>query len=110
MIDPKAVQADQIGFQEAVYQATRLIPAGKVLGYGHLATLIGQPGRARHVGSALKSVMQSDQVPWWRVVRSNGAIVSPQASVQKQRLEEENITFQGKNVDMRKCRWFPEVT
>lgn len=55
------------------YECVQCIPYGHVTSYGHIAKLIGYPKHSRMVGAALK-FLQSDQVPWHRVVRSNGEI------------------------------------
>ena len=59
----------------------RLIPAGQVLGYGHVAALLGSPRAARQVGYALAALSPDAAdphgeapVPWWRVIRSDGSI------------------------------------
>ena len=66
-------------FREAVYQLVSLIPAGSVLGYGQVASLLGSPRAARQVGFALRALLpqqadpqQEDCIPWWRVLRTSG--------------------------------------
>ena len=51
MLEIKLFQADFIEFDVAVHALTKQLPVGKVLGYGHLASLIGKPRHARHVGN-----------------------------------------------------------
>ena len=108
------IQVDSIGFQEAVYTVTRLIPRGKVLGYGHVAALIGRPRHARHVGNALKSLPLNSDVPWWRVLRSDGSIAMQgdilRGPLQLEHLDTEKVGFLGQKVNMRTCRWIPEIT
>lgn len=104
-------------FHEAVYNATRLIPVGKVLGYGHLATLIGRPGCARQVGKALSRLGTGagyPLVPWWRVLRSDGSIAMQgepaRGPAQIARLRAEQVPFKRVHiVDMRVARWQPEL-
>ena len=64
-------------FHTAVYLGAQLIPAGKVLGYGHLASMI-ERARVRATWepplAGLLPETSSNMVPWWRVVRSDGSI------------------------------------
>lgn len=61
-------------FQQAVLQAVRLIPAGKVASYGQIAAYIGAPRAARQVGWALRSLEASPDFPWWRILNNTGRI------------------------------------
>jgi len=59
-------------FQLKVWQALLRIPAGLVCTYGDVATLVGQPGAARAVGSAVGRNAIGYLIPCHRVIRSNG--------------------------------------
>ena len=104
-------------FHTAVYRCAQLIPAGKVLGYGHLASMIGRPGYARHVGTALSQLLpetSTNVVPWWRVVRSDGSIAMQGEVTRGPRqislLQQELVPFTSSNkVNMRLARWTPEL-
>ncbi|MEO8617565.1 MAG: MGMT family protein [Luteolibacter sp.] len=61
------------GFENAVYDAVRLIPAGKVASYGRIAAQISR-GTARAVGTALAKNPYAPEVPCHRVVRADGAL------------------------------------
>jgi O-6-methylguanine DNA methyltransferase len=68
-------------FARAVYHLTAArLPAGTVATYGYIAEVLGCPGGARAVGSALrKNVLNIDhgvvpRVPCHRVVRSDGGM------------------------------------
>jgi len=66
-------------FYEQVYALVRRIPRGTVTSYGRVAQMLGRPNAARAVGyalSALKdtSVEQRQDVPWHRVINSQGRI------------------------------------
>jgi methylated-DNA-protein-cysteine methyltransferase-like protein len=63
---------------------------GQVVSYGWIAAEAGYPGRARAVGAALQC-MTDDSVPWWRVVRTDGRIVSPNAARQRRLLAAEGV-------------------
>jgi alkylated DNA nucleotide flippase Atl1 len=69
------------GFFEQVYKVVRCIPPGKVSSYGRIAAMLGYPRAARAVGYALSALRQPHQagytsanVPWQRVVNSQGRI------------------------------------
>ena len=61
------MKADQ--FAAAVRMVVDALPSGSVASYGQVAVRAGYPGAARAVGSALTADM-----PWWRVVRSDGCL------------------------------------
>src|SRR5262245_29651240 len=96
----------------------RHIPAGRVLSYGQIAAMIPEPEDedpeqfrrlgARWVGAALKNV--SNDIPWWRVINSKGAISLPAGSAaadeQRRRLELEEVVFDKKDlVDFKTYGW-----
>lgn len=60
-------------FEMAVYDAVRLIPAGKVSTYGRIARQIAR-GTARSVGTALAKNPYAPEVPCHRVVRADGGL------------------------------------
>lgn len=72
----------------------RSIPRGAVAGYGEVARRAGLPGRARLVARLL-SHNDDPELPWHRVLRSDGRIAfppdSPQFAEQAQRLRAEGV-------------------
>jgi methylated-DNA-protein-cysteine methyltransferase-like protein len=78
----------------------RRVPAGYVTTYGDLS-----PGAPRHAGRVL-SQMPPD-VPWWRVVRSDGTW--PKGAEQRARLLEEGVPIRGQRVVMADARIPPEA-
>lgn len=69
------------GFYEKVYKVVRCIPPGKVSSYGRIAEMLGTPRAARAVGYALSALRRPNEegytsanVPWQRVVNSQGRI------------------------------------
>lgn len=88
--------------QEAILQALASIPAGYVCSYGNLAKRAGLPGHSRYVGYVLKNLPNSSNLPWHRIINSQGKISFPAGSAQhteqKQRLEREGIVFTGKSL------------
>ena len=89
-----------------------LIPAGNVATYGQIAKLAGIPKNSRQVGSVLRNHPASADVPWFRVVNSNGVISSrgkpDSESRQRTKLESEGVTFnEAGRVSLKKFGWNP---
>jgi methylated-DNA-protein-cysteine methyltransferase-like protein len=64
---------------ERILAAVRAIPCGKTAGYGEVARRAGLPGRARWVARILSQTNEAD-LPWHRVVRSDGRIAFPKGT------------------------------
>jgi methylated-DNA-protein-cysteine methyltransferase related protein len=81
--------------REAIYLALAQIPAGKVITYGNLAKLAGLPGGARLVGRTLCSLPDGSELPWHRVINSQGRSSMPEGSAgqleQLRRLQKEGV-------------------
>jgi len=69
---PLAVLVKGTNFQIQVWRALLAIPSGKVTSYGRLAQLLGKPGAARAVGSAVARNPVSVLIPCHRVIRETG--------------------------------------
>jgi methylated-DNA-protein-cysteine methyltransferase-like protein len=80
-------------FSEAVFRATRAIPRGQVRSYAQVALYAGRPGAARGVGHELTGLPPARQrdVPWWRVIRSDGTLAPMVAHEQAKRLRAEGV-------------------
>jgi methylated-DNA-protein-cysteine methyltransferase related protein len=77
------------------------IPYGKVCSYGGVAAMAGVPYGARTVARLLHSCSRVDQLPWWRVIRSDGHIALPRGGgfeEQAARLAEEGISVDSRGV------------
>lgn len=89
------------------------IPAGRLVTYGQLAKMIGQPGAARWVGRLLGQLPEDTQLPWHRVVGTGGRLSlpanSPSGEEQRQRLRSEGIFVQGDRVKLRSYEWQPDA-
>lgn len=98
-----------LGFRARVWAEVRLIPPGRVLGYGHVAARIGRPRLARQVGWAMAALPADTEVPWWRVIRSSGHLAlqgDPTRGVlQRGLLEAEGVVFDEDRVDMGLFCW-----
>lgn len=60
--------------KEQVYLLLKQIPRGKVTTYKELAIALGNPKLARAVGNALNKNRDLDNIPCYKVVKSNGEI------------------------------------
>jgi methylated-DNA-protein-cysteine methyltransferase-like protein len=86
---------------ETIFERVRRVPPGYVTTYGDLS-----PGAPRHAGQALSRMAPSD-IPWWRVVRSDGTW--PKGERQRARLLAEDVPIRGKRVVMAEARIPPEA-
>lgn len=59
-------------FAERVLDLTERIPPGTVMTYGDVAEFLGEMG-PRQVGRVM--TLHGAAVPWWRVVRADGALL-----------------------------------
>lgn len=82
-------------FNQRVYALVREVPSGRVVTYGLIALLLGDPRKAREVGWALHRC--PPDVPAHRVVNHRGELSGRRAFGDAQRqqrlLEEEGIEF-----------------
>jgi methylated-DNA-protein-cysteine methyltransferase related protein len=101
-----------------IWKTVQFIPKGTVAKYGQIADLAGLPGRARLVGKALGKVPENgwnnQQVPWFRVINSQGKISFPLANdyflKQKGLLQEEEIIVIGSKIKLSEFQWQPDLT
>lgn len=103
-------------FYEGVYRLVAEIPEGRVMTYGQIAVLLGRPTAARAVGYALRKLPPGHNLPWQRVINSQGKIsprgvadLSHEPSLQQLLLEGEGLQFdaQGKT-DLERYLWEPK--
>jgi methylated-DNA-protein-cysteine methyltransferase related protein len=85
---------------ETIFERVRRVPPGYVTTYGDLS-----PQAPRHAGRSL-SRMPPD-LPWWRVVRSDGTW--PKGAEQRTRLLAEDVPIRGQRVVMAEARIPPEA-
>ncbi|MDX1797059.1 MAG: MGMT family protein [Candidatus Lokiarchaeia archaeon] len=85
------------------------MPTGKVLTYGFIAKLAGNPKAARQVSWVLHSSSKKYNLPWHRVISSNGKISLKSIEdrqYQKNLLEQEGIKISNDfKVDLKKYLW-----
>jgi methylated-DNA-protein-cysteine methyltransferase-like protein len=103
---------------EHVYRLVRQVPPGQVTSYGAIARMLGQPHAARTVGWALNSLPEGSDVPWHRVINSQGRISTSSheqgLGLQRALLEAEGVEFDERGrVDWKRFGWaglpWPEV-
>ncbi|MBO0767868.1 MAG: MGMT family protein [Solirubrobacterales bacterium] len=85
---------------EVIYARIRRVPPGFVTTYGDLS-----PGAARFAGRAL--AQGAPDMPWWRVVRSDGTWT--QGPEQRCLLEAEGIPIRGQRVVLADARIPPDA-
>ncbi|MBE9485968.1 MAG: MGMT family protein [Chloroflexi bacterium] len=97
---------------QRIYALVRQIPPGYVTSYGRIGQLIGCT--ARTVGFALAALPTGSDVPWQRVINSQGKVSSRTDGegniLQRDLLEAEGLLFDQKSrIDLDKYGWdFPE--
>jgi methylated-DNA-protein-cysteine methyltransferase-like protein len=109
---------DPAQYNALVWEIARQIPEGCVSTYGQIASMIPPPhGVAddqyrrlspRWVGTAMQNC--PSDIPWQRVINSQGAISLPKGSSgaeeQRFRLEREGVSFDSKDrVDFEQAGW-----
>lgn len=83
---------------ELIFARVRSIPPGRVSTYGDVS-----PGAPRHAGAVLHACDRPD-VPWQRVVRSDGSLAKGER--QRRLLAAEGVPMRGERVDMH-AAWVP---
>ena len=63
-------------FRELVWDVVRSIPQGRVMTYGQIAALLGQPRSAHAVGYVMSGTPEDAQVPCQRVVNRWGGLAA----------------------------------
>jgi alkylated DNA nucleotide flippase Atl1 len=86
---------------EIILARLRRVPEGFVTTYGDLS-----PGAPRMAGRAL-AITTDEDLPWWRVVHSDGTWVKGER--QRKLLEAEEIPIVGERVVMKQARIDPEA-
>ena len=94
---------------DQIYAMVKRIPLGRVATYGQIARLVGGC-TPRMVGYAMAALSEDRDVPWQRVVNSEGK-VSPRSSghgdsIQQSLLEDEGIPFDRRGkIDLARYQW-----
>lgn len=96
-------------FTQNALHIIKRIPHGKVLTYGRVAALAGQPCGARQISRILHAMSKKYDLPWHRVINSKGRISlgpSQGRELQKALLESEGIEFSANgSLDLKIYLW-----
>ncbi len=98
------------GFKDRVCKLVTEIPKGRVMSYGQIAALCGQPRAARIVGGIAH--FGPADLPWQRVVNKNGGLARGYTSggreAHKRALEAEGVKAdRNYTVDIKSLIWWP---
>jgi methylated-DNA-protein-cysteine methyltransferase-like protein len=97
-------------FPRRVYALVAQVPHGRVITYGAIAQLLGEPRKARQVGWAMAAT--HDPIPAHRVINSRGELSGGPAfggyAVQRALLEGEGVQFlPDGRIDLDQYLWLP---
>jgi O-6-methylguanine DNA methyltransferase len=104
-----------VPFPQRVYALVRRVPRGRVITYGAIARLLGNPRAARQVGWAMAATPQatkSPRIPAHRVINARGELSGRHAfgaeDIQRRRLEAEGVEFDAEGrVELDRYLWLP---
>jgi methylated-DNA-protein-cysteine methyltransferase-like protein len=100
-------------FTDRTIRIIRSIPAGKIMTYGQIARLAGNPRGARQVVRILHTMSHIHHLPWHRVVNAKGKIAikdDESRFIQVALLEKEGVEFDGDGrISMKKYLYEPDV-
>ena len=89
-------------FAKSVLDAVDRIPRGRVMSYADVAEYVGA-GSARAVGTVM--ARHGSEVPWHRVLRSDGTCATHKSDRQAALLRAEGVPMRGERIDMATARW-----
>ena len=93
-----------------ILQVVALIPYGKVASYGQIARMAGLPKHARLVGYVLKHLDSEAEIPWHRVINSQGKISLSKLddqgeNIQRVKLLAEGVMVIGDKINLKQYQW-----
>jgi len=88
------------------------IPQGNVASYGQVAKYAGLPKHARLVGRVLGQLPEDHDIPWYRVVNSQGRISLKKLDekgmcIQTAKLLAEDVVVIDGKINLKKYQWAP---
>lgn len=105
----KSVRIEPVPEHTAIQRTIARIPRGCVASYGEIAERAGLPRRARLVGRVLREADAALDLPWQRVLRSDGRIAFARGSrgfrEQCRRLKGEGVDVINGRVDLTRYGW-----
>ena len=84
-------------FEQRMWKVVAQLADGEVVSFGDVAGRAGKPKASRAAGRMLSKIRDGD-LPWWRVVYSDGKLPSCRPSVQTERLEAEGVSVENGRV------------
>lgn len=99
-------------FVDRVHRLVRAVPRGRVVTYGQIARLAGQPRAAREVGWIAHA--GGDHLPWQRVVNRWGGLAtgyqSGRAGHKRDLLRDGVVLGSNGCVDLNIYQWWPDLS
>lgn len=91
-------------FTERVLEVIKMIPTGRVMTYGQIASYSGNPRGARQVSRILHSMSEKHNLPWHRVINAKGGVslTGEAGFIQSEMLANEGIVVINKKIDLNK--------
>lgn len=98
-------------FTQRVVTILQSIPQGRVMTYGQIAGLAGNPQAARQVVRILHALSEKENLPWHRVINAKGQIGfhdRDAIQTQKRLLENEGVRIEPEGqIDLSLYQWHP---
>lgn len=93
-----------------IINVVAIVPYGKVVSYGQVAAMAGLPKHARLVGRVLSHMDEDSEIPWHRVINSQGRISLTRLddhgyNVQQARLLSEGVAIVNGKVSFKTFGW-----
>ncbi|MBA2378423.1 MAG: MGMT family protein [Blastocatellia bacterium] len=104
--------ANERSYQKRVFDLVARIPAGRVMTYGQIASILGEGYTPRTVGYVMHAA-DTDNVPWQRVINAQGKCSTGKMTIpvnlQQSMLEQEGVVFDARErCDLDALIWWPE--
>src|SRR5262249_21232154 len=106
--EPESLRGHVPDFASRVLDVAESIPPGRVMSYGDISEYVGEGG-PRQVGRVM--ALWGGGVPWWRVVHSDGQLLSGHEREALAHYRREGTPLRGgadgapHRLDMAKARW-----
>ena len=101
-------------FHQRVIDVLCAVPTGRVVTYGQVASMAGDPRAARQVVRVLHSSSRKEALPWHRVINSRGRISLPRGGgfeLQRALLRDEGVRVTDEGaVILKYFQWSPGKT
>ena len=107
---PSDDRYDSHTLYERIYKLVKQIPPGQVASYGQIAKMVGRCG-PRQVGYAMSQTPKGQNIPWQRVINSQGRVSARKHGGEDPRqvklLKKEGVVFdKSGKIDFAEYAWF----